>query len=201
MKRRFRFEHGVLLGLGIFLLSLLLVGFAQQNELEPPEIRDMQAYTDPGMGFSITYPKDWYVNAQVGRAYFYNSQEVELKFLDPKGSHPHGVVIAVTAKKTSDVKATIEEFRQEMAKSGSRVGVERSVKVGNLEGLKVPYIATFDSKTIIHGYHILIATDSVVYDLGVAGFGDFFDAYSAVFEASLNSFQLPNAQTVGVDGF
>ena len=196
MKRRFQIEHGVLLGLGVFLLSLLLVGFTQQKGLEPPEIRDMQVYTDPGMGFSITYPKDWYVNAQVGRAYFYNSHEAELKFLDPKGSHSHGVVIAVTAKKTNDVRATIEEFRQDMAKSGSRVGVEQTVKVGNLEGLKVPYTATFDSKTVIHGYHILVTADSVVYDLGVAGFGDLFNAHSAVFEASLNSFQPPKSQAI-----
>ena len=64
MKRGFQIEHGVLLGLGIFFLSLLLVGFTQQKELEHPDIRGMQVYTDPAMGFCITFPKDWYVNGR-----------------------------------------------------------------------------------------------------------------------------------------
>ncbi len=201
MKTNNHFVSPLALVIGVFMLSLLLSACNYQKGVEPLPVGEMQTYVDPALGFSIEYPKGWHVNAQVGRAHFYNDRDVELQFLNPNGSNTRGVVIAVTAKQTNDVKATIETFREDMAKSGSRVGAEQTVKVGNHEGLKIPYTATYDSKTVIHGYHILVTADSVVYDLGVAGFGDFFDAYSAVFEASLNSFQLPKSQAIGVSGF
>jgi len=201
MKRRFQIEHGVLLGLGIFLLGLFWVAFSQHEELEPVEIIDMQEFRDPLFGFSIQYPKGWITNAQVGRAYFYNDHGVEQKFLDPRGSHTAGVVIAITAKETSNVAASIKKFRGELAASGSVVGTEETVVIGKHQGVKFPYTASFDAKNVIRGYHILVAADSVLYDIGVAGFGDLFNAYSAVFEASVNSFQLPKSREIELSGF
>lgn len=158
----------------------------------------MQEYMDPGIGFSIQYPKGWIANAQVGRAYFYNDHGVEQKFLDPRGSYAAGVVIAITAKKTSDVAVSIKKFRGELAASGSIVGTEETVMVGKHQGVKFPYSATFNAKNVMCGYHILIAADSVLYDLGVAGFGDRFDAYTMVFDASVRSFQIPEPHERGI---
>ena len=201
MRKGFRFALYPLLGLGMVLLSLILLVRSQGKEREPVQVGEMQEYRDPGMGFSIQYPKGWIANAQVGRAYFYNDRDVEQRFLDPRGSHADGVVIAITAKKTSDVAATIKKFRGELAASGSVAGTEETVIVGKYQGLKFPYMATFDAKNVVRGYHILIAEDSVMYDLGVAGFGDRFDAYTMVFDASLGSFQLPKPHERGKGDF
>lgn len=200
MRKGFQFALYPLLGLGIVLSVLILAMWNQGREQKPLQVGEMQEYRDPGIGFSIQYPKGWIANAQVGRAYFYNDHGVEQKFLDPRGSHTAGVVIAITAKKTSDVAATIKKFRGELAASGSVVGTEETVMVGTYQGLKFPYTASFDAKNVMRGYHILVAADSVLYDLGVAGFGDRFDAYTMVFDASLGSFQLPEPHEQGKSG-
>ena len=200
MRKEFRFAVYPLLGIGIILSVLILVIWSQGKEREPVQVGEMQEYRDPGIGFSIQYPRGWIANAQVGRAYFYNDHDVEQKFLDPRGSHAAGVVIAITAKKTSDVATTIKKFRGELAASGSIVGTEEIVMVGKHQGVKFPYTASFDAKSVVRGYHILIAADSVLYDLGVAGFGDRFDAYTMVFDASLGSFQFPEQHEQGKGG-
>ncbi len=186
------------MGIGIVLLGLTLFVWSQSKERDAVEVGEMQEYMDPGIGFSIQYPKGWIANAQVGRAYFYNDHGVEQKFLDPRGSYAAGVVIAITAKKTSDVAVSIKKFRGELAASGSIVGTEETVMVGKHQGVKFPYSATFNAKNVMCGYHILIAADSVLYDLGVAGFGDRFDAYTMVFDASVRSFQIPEPHERGI---
>ena len=58
--------------------------------------------------------------------------------------------------------------------------------VGGLPGKKIVYIDNYGGGNIIYGHHVLVAADSTVYDLGFAGFGDHYDAYAAVYDASLN---------------
>jgi len=200
MRRGFQFALYPLVGLGILVSLLILVLVNPGKDQNPVLVGEMEEYRDPGFDFSIQYPKGWIVSARIGRAYFYNDHYAEQRFLDPRGSHADGVVIAITGKKTKDVAVDIERFRRELGASGSMIGMEERVMVGNLQGVKLPYTASFDATNVVRGYHILIAADSVLYDLGVAGFGDRFDAYTAVFDASLASFQIPQPHERGKGG-
>ena len=201
MRNRFQVELYTLLGLCTLLLSLISIASCQKKGIEGLELGEMQEYIDPGIGFTIKYPKGWFLNVQVGRAYFYNATGVEMKFLDPQGSHPPGVVIALSVKKTTDAAAIVRQIKEELIKTGSTVGTENTVTIGNYRGVKLSYSASAGNKHVLHGYHVLIATDSAVYDLGAAGFDGYFDRYAEVFEMSLNSFQLPRSEEKGTSEF
>jgi len=200
MRNKFRVALSPLLGLGIALSGVILFGCNEGKERTRVPAGGMQEYTDPGIGFSIQYPEGWIVSAQPGRAYFYNDHYVEQRFLDPRGSHDDGAVIAITAKKTNDVGAAIVTFREDLAASGSIVTSEEPIMVGKYQGIRFSYTASFGAKNVVEGYHILVAADSVLYDLGVAGFGDRFDAYTRVFDASLGSFRFPERHMRGKRG-
>ncbi len=201
MRNTFRAALPPLLGLCFAVSCLILFGCNEGKERTRVPAGTMQEYTDPGIGFSIQYPEGWIVSAQVGRAYFYNDHYVEQRFLDPRGSHDDGAVIAITAKKTNDVGAAIVRFRGDLAASGSIVTAEGPVMVGKHQGIRFSYTASFGAKNVVEGYHILVAADSVLYDLGVAGFGDRFDAYTMVFDASLGSFRFPEPNARVTSGF
>jgi len=200
MRNRLQFALLPLVGLGIALSGMIVMGCNEGKERMVVQAGPMLEYTDPGIGFSIQYPEGWIVSAKAGRAYFYNDPHAEQRFLDPRGSHADGAVIAVTAKKANDVAAAIEKFRGELAESGSVLGREEPVMIGKYQGIRLPYTARFEAQNVVQGYHILVAADSVLYDLGVAGFGDRFDAYTLVFEASLGSFQFPEQHARGASG-
>jgi hypothetical protein len=167
--------------------------------MEPVQVGEMQEYTDPGIGFSIHYPTGWVSNAQVGRVRLYNAQGVADKFLDPTGVGAIGVEIGVEATKLASPMARIEEIKKELAAINIQLGNEQSLTVDGASGTKLPYTANWGGKNIIYGHRVFIPVDSMLYDLGFAGFGDFYEGYSAVFDASLNSFKLPKPKVKGAD--
>ncbi|HET6272910.1 MAG TPA: hypothetical protein VFG32_08015 [Bacteroidota bacterium] len=181
------------------LVAVLLLGGCGEKKMEPVAVSEMETYHDPGIGFSITHPKGWIKNAEVGRARFYNAQDVDKKFLDPTGVGAIGVEISVSVIKTHDPASQIKQFKDDLTTQGYVLQPEQSVSVGPLTGTKMGYTANYGAKNIINGHHVLIAGDSVVYDLGFAGFGDYYTAYAAVFEASLNSFEAPKPKEKGRD--
>ena len=84
------------------LAAIALIGCGEKK-MEPVNVGEMQEYKDPGLGWSISYPKDWpQVNAEVGRARFYNAVGVDLKFRVPNEPGTPGAEIAVDAIKTGD---------------------------------------------------------------------------------------------------
>jgi hypothetical protein len=185
--------------LGALTISALLVACGPEKKMEPITVEKMAEYRDPGVGFSIKHPTGWVVNAEVGRARFYNAPEVAEKFLDPTSVGALGVEISVDVTKTADPSANIKRFKDDMVESGIVIKREEAIMVGEHEGTKVVYAANYGGGNIIYGHHVLVATDSTVYDLGFAGFGDLYDAYAAVYEVSLNSFKLPKPKVKGRD--
>jgi len=181
------------------LALLLLSGCAQEKKVEPVPVGDMEEYRDPGIGFAIKHPKGWISNSQVGRARFYNAQDVDKKFLDPPGVGAHGVEISVEVINTPEPAAKITQLKSEMSSIGIVLGQEQTVTVAGTQATKVPYTANYGGSNIIYGHHVHIPGDSVIYDLGFAGFGDYYNAYATVFDASLSSFELPKPKEPGRD--
>jgi hypothetical protein len=179
-------------------LSLLLLGCGQEKKMAPVAVGDMEEYRDPGIGFHIKHPKGWLVNAEVGRARFYNATDVDKKFLDPTGAYPVGVEISINAKKTADAAGEIKRMKDDLAQQVT-VKPEQPVTVAGKEATKIPYVANYGGKNILYGHHIMLAADSIVYDLGFSGFGDNYEAYSAIFDASLNSFEPAKLAVKGRD--
>jgi hypothetical protein len=185
--------------LGAFLISALLLACEPEKKMEPVAVGEMEEYKDPGIGFRISHPKDWVVNAEVGRARFYNAPEVDTKFLDPTSVGALGVEISVDVVKTADPADNIRKVKDDMLASGIVIKQEDTVTVAGVPGKKIVYAANYGGGNIIYGHHVLVATDSAVYDLGFAGFGDHYDAYAAVYDASLNSLKLPKPKVKGRD--
>ena len=188
---------GVLAGLVSTLL--LLGGCGGEKKMEPVAVGEMETYKDPAVGFQLQHPKTWVVNAQVGRAAFYNATDVDKKFLDPTGVGTIGVEISVTVTKSPDPVAAIKKWREERTAEFYQLQADQVVTVAGKEATKIQYSANYGNKNIINGHHIFIPIDTTLYDLSFAGFGDSYNAYAAVFEASLKSFQLPKAPEKGRD--
>ncbi len=178
---------------------LILTGCGGEKKMEPVAVGEMQEYRDPGIGFAIQYPKGWISDAQVGRVRFFNAPDVDKKFLEPTGAYPIGVTISIDMNAAPDPAAAIQSFRKDLEQTGMQVGQEQKTTIAGKEAVKIPYQANFGAGNLISGYHVLLAADSAFYDIGAAGFGPMFDAYAAVFEASLSSFQLPKPKEKGAD--
>lgn len=154
-------------------------------------VGEMQQYKDPVYGFSIKYPKGWIPNTQVGRAHFYSEHGVDMKFRDPAGSFPLGVVVVVNVIHAPDTRAAKDQVADELVATGSELDKEEDITVAERKALKLHYSARTAGNHVIRGYHILVPADSLVYDLGFAGFDDRYEAYANVFDAVMKSFTLP----------
>jgi hypothetical protein len=177
---------------------LLTAGCGGEKKMEPVKPGEMDTYRDPGFGYSIQYPRGWMTNAEVGRAGFYSAQEVDKKFLDPTGQFPDGVMIGVTVIRSSNPD-TAKKIIDEMIKSGFIVTKPETLSVGGRPGTRYGYTGLYTKTVKETGQHIYVPSDTVLYDIRCAGFGGYFDAYRAVFDASFATFQLPKAAVPGRD--
>jgi len=195
-KRRTLLGAALLAGTALFLLAI--PGCGGEKKMEPVKVGEMDFYRDPGFGYSIQYPKGWIVNAEVGRAGFYSAQEVDKKFLDPTGQYPDGVAIAITVIRSAGID-TARKIMDDMTKSGFVVAKPESVTVGGKSGVRYGYSGLYTKTIKESGQHIYVAADTVVYDIKTAGFGGYYDAYKAVFDASLATIQFPKPAVPGRD--
>lgn len=182
-----------------FVSALVLAGCGQEKKMEPVPVGEMEVYRDPGFRYEISHPKGWENNLEVGRARFYNAPEVQKKFLDPTGAYPIGVEISVDVIKTPDPQARIKQMKDEMTANNFQLKQEERVTVGGMTGVRFGYAANYGNKNIIYGHHVLLPGDSLLYDFGFAGFGDYYDAYKTTFDAVLNSFKAPKPIEKGRD--
>ncbi len=186
--------HGFLCGL---VATLILGGCTQK--MEPVPVGEMQEYRDPGLGFTFKHPVGWMINAQVGRVRMYSAPDVDKKFLDPTSVAPIGVEISVEAVKVTDPAARVKEIKDSLIATNVQLGQEQTVTVNGAAGTKLPFTANWGGGNIIYGHRVFIPTDTMLYDLTYSGFGNYYNAYAAVFDASLNSFTLPKPKEVGRD--
>lgn len=189
----------IFLIIALTVAAVMVTGCAGEKKTEPVPVGEMTTYNDPGIGFSISYPKAWVANTQVGQALFYSAEGVEGKFRVPTDPGPTGVEIAVRVTKTADVAGAINQLKADWGQSGVQLGQEQSVTVGGVQGTKIPYSANYGEGNLINSHHVLLAVDSAMYDLGFSGFGEHYLAHAAVFDAVLNSFQAPKPKEAGRD--
>ncbi len=193
-----RFAASVALFSVALMFLLCLAGCGGEKKLEPVKPGDMETYRDPGFGYSIQYPKGWMPNAEVGRAGFYSAQDVDKKFLDPTGQFPDGVMIGVTVIRSASAD-TAKKIIDDMVKSGFVVAKPDTVSVGGRPGLRYGYSGLYTKTVKETGEHIYVPSDTVVYDIRCAGFGGYYDAYKAVFDASIATLQFPKPAVPGRD--
>jgi hypothetical protein len=129
----------------------------------------------------------------------HNAPDVDKKFLDPLGVGAIGVKIGVTAEKNPDPEGAIKKWRDDRIAENYQLQPNQAITVAGKTATRMPYSAAYDKRTVIHGHRIFIPLDSVLYDLSFEGFGDYYTAYAAVFEAALNAFQLPKPVEKGRD--
>ncbi len=181
------------------LVAIALFG-CSEKKIEPVVPGEMKEYKDPGMGWSISYPANWpIVNAEVGHAHFYNASGVDSKFRVPNEPGTVGAEIAVDVAKTNDPAAEVQKNIAQMKSGGFQVEPEEKVTVNGMTATKVKYGANYGKNSIIYGHHVYVTKDSLVYDLGFSGFGQFYGAYAQVFDAVLNSFKAAKPKEKGAD--
>jgi len=178
---------------------LFLAACSRDEKMPAVPVGEMVRYQDPGIGFSIAHPAGWIVNAQVGRVHFYNAADVDKKYIDPTSVGPLGVEISVDVSTVEDAAARIGQIKADLAARNFQLGQESSVMVAGHNGTRVPYSANYGGSNIIHGHRVLVAVDTVLYDLGFSGFGGYYEAYAAVFDSSLHSLIMPKPKEAGRD--
>jgi hypothetical protein len=184
---------------GMLLLGLLVIGCGGQKKTPPVPVGEMVEYRDPGYGFHISHPKGWLSSAEVGHAMFFDQAEVDRKFLDPTGAYPNGVMIEVTVNKTESGAADRKQRVDEMRSSNFQLGAEEAITVAGTQAYRQPYSANWGAGVKQTGEHVYIVTDTLMYDIHMAGFSDLYDAHKDVFTAALNSFTLPAPKVAGRD--
>jgi hypothetical protein len=184
---------------GILLFGLVIVGCGGQKKTPPVPVGQMEEYRDPGYGFRISYPQGWLSSTEVGHAQFFNQPDVDKKFLDPTGAFPNGVLIEVSVTKTETAAQDRKTKVDEMLKNNFQIGKEEGISVAGMQAMRTPYSANWGAGVKETGDHVYIVTDTLLYDIHMAGFGDLYDAYKDIFTASLNSFQLPKPAVAGRD--
>jgi hypothetical protein len=183
----------------MLLLGLLLIGCGGEKKTAPVPVGQMEEYRDPGYGFHISYPQGWLSSAEVGHAQFFNQPDVDKKFLDPTGAYPNGAIIEVSVAKTQSAAQDRKAKVDEMGRNNFQIGKEENITVAGMPAIRNSYSANWGSGIKETGDHYYITTDTLLYDIRMAGFGDMYDTYKDVFAASLNSFQLPKPVVAGRD--
>jgi hypothetical protein len=183
------------------ILAAALAGCGGEREITPVPVGEMVQYRDPALGYAISHPKDWVSVAEVGRARFFNAPEVEKRFLDPTGPYPDGVLIAIDVTKPQETTPLAEKARlmKEMSEIGFVLAKEDTITLAGVQAMRVPYTANYTPQIQERGQHIYVVTDTVLYDIKLAGFGDLYQAHAGVFAAALKSFELPRPKEKGLD--
>lgn len=183
------------------LLSMAL--FSCGKKMEPAKIGTLKEYKDPVYGFKIKYPTEWKQLGQAGRARFYQSQAVADKFMEPgkPGELGTEVFVYVTVSSPAQVDSLLAEARDEIKNQNGKILSETPVTVKGREGLKIEYSIPITTKMNLDCYKILFHTDTTFYTISFAGFGEFYSAYSAVFDSLYKTFDLPVPVVKTADGW
>ena len=199
MNTNVRITTGIVFLFMCVIAVLGIVGCGGERKIEPVKLGEMETYRDPVYGYTLQYPKGWAQSTQVGRASFFNAQEVDKKFLDPNGPFPDGVVIAVEIIPTKNPDQERTRMLDEMTKNGFVLAKPEPVSVGGKQGQRITYSGQWSKSTKETGAYIYIPTDTLLYDIRFAGFAGLYEAYKQVFDALLASFQFPKAAVPGRD--
>ncbi len=173
-------------------ISLVLTLFSCGKKMEPVKVGTLKEYKDAMYGFSIEYPIEWRQLGQSGKARFYQSQGVADKFLDPGRPGELGTEVAVLVSELNG--KTFEEMVEQTRENIKMVGKidnENPVTVSDKEAIRINYTIPITTKMNMNGYKIVFTSDTLYYEIGVAGFGEMFTAHAAVFDTMLKSFTLP----------
>ncbi len=178
----------------VLFLFLSLAFISCENKLEQVKVGEMSEYRDPAFGFKMKYPKEWLQLGAAGKALFCKSLEVANKFLDPRTGEPGAqVIVEVLKYDGKKVDELIQSNKDEMKQTYSTLSLspDEQITVGGKQSTKVPYTIKVTSKTNIYGYEIFVPGDTALYRLDFSGYGDYYAAHSAVYDAMMNSFELP----------
>ncbi|MBI4548119.1 MAG: hypothetical protein HY707_09070 [Ignavibacteriae bacterium] len=176
----------------IFMLVFFIIGC--EKKLEPVPVGEMNEYRDPAYGFKIKYPKEWLQLGTAGKAVFARSQEVVNKFIDPQSGEAGAQVMAeIVQYGGKSPEELVQAGKEKLKQTWQNIEVQTDVPVtvGGKQATKVPYAIPVTLKTKIMGYEVYVPGDTALYRLDFVGFGDHFQAHAAVFDAMLNSFELP----------
>ena len=179
-------------------VGVLMLAGCGKKEVVPLPVPQMTDYRDPGYGFHISFPKGWLTNAEVGRALFFSTQDVDKRFLDPEGAYSDGAIIEVTLVKTPTPTALADSIISQMKSVGFQVAPVQEITVADKKAHRYTYTARYNSG-MSEGEHVYLDADSILYDFWFAGFGDQYKLNKDIFAASLNSFQLPKPAAAGAD--
>ena len=173
------------------ILAFLFFGCGEQKP-QPVPVGEMQEYHDPGYGFTIKYPKEWKQLGTTGQAVFAKSGEVLDKFRDPRagieGAEVSVDVIPYAGKSAGDI---ISQTKEDLKANNAEISPDQATSIAGKQGTTVAYRIQATTKTSIFGQYIFTPGDTAIYRLNLEGYGAQYDAHKAVFDAMIQSFQIP----------
>lgn len=197
-------KHAVLsLLLPIAVLGIIAVslgGCGGKKEVAPVAVGEMEEYRDQAVGFHIKFPKGWVSDGETGRrAWFFSAQGVKERILDPTGPYPDGAAILVTLTETQSPDNERTTILNELKSQNVVVGMEEPITIGAVQAVRVPTTANYGSGVFVYGHRVYISADTMLYEITFAGINEQYEAHKAVFDACLNTFDLPKPKVPGRD--
>ncbi len=180
------------LSLTFLFTGLLFLWGCGKTEIVPVSMGTPNDYKDPAYGFSIEYPQHWKQLGTIGKALFTESQEMASKFLDPsKGIEGGRVLVDVFIHDSVTFDQAIADGKAVLDQTQAEISPQTEVTIDGRASTKIPYSIQATSKTKIYGYEIYVPGDTATYKITVEGYGDQYEAHSAVFDAMVASFKVP----------
>jgi len=176
------------------IVTILFFFIGCEKKIEPVKVGEMNEYKDPAYGFKIKYPKEWKNFGQAGKAIFAKSQEVLNKFIDPRtGEEGAQVTVEVIRYFGKTPDEILNEGKENLKETWQNIQVmpDAPLAVAGKQATNVRYSIPVTSKTMIQGLELYIPGDTAMYKLTQMGYGDHYGAHGDVFNAIINSFELP----------
>ncbi|MCS6965770.1 MAG: hypothetical protein NZ473_03270 [Candidatus Kapabacteria bacterium] len=165
--------------------SLVAIVIACQPSPKPAPVEGLERYTDPVMGFAISYPENWHVRSAAGESFVVLSSEAALeRFIRWDAEGPVAAKIEVTViplqgKSIDSVLIERKIFTDEVYSP-----VEQ-VSIGGADGRKLGYRFPLRDGSAEGELYIASADGRVATVVELAAFGGTFSAYRTLFDSVL----------------
>lgn len=162
-------------------VSLVLVGC--QPAPKPAPVEGLERYTDPVMGFSVLYPRNWHVRSAAGESFLVLSTEAALeRFIrwDAEGAKAAKIEVTVLPLQGKSLDSILEERKIFAPEVYSPV---QTVTLGGAQGRKVHYRFPLRDGEAEGELYVASGDGQVATVLELAAFGGTFPLYRALFDS------------------
>jgi hypothetical protein len=183
----------------LIIALLTLIDCARNTKI--PAVTEWTRFEDPLIQVSFSYPKGWHLVTEGTSVSVYSSPGSVQKFFDPSSKGEEGAKIVV-AYQRADTVSSLEQYaealRSELVTAGFTVQPLEATTLDGRPACRLNYSGRIDERTVITSMKVVCLTDSTLYTISYAAFGDYAIPYKVAFDSALTTFHITTSKVVNV---